>query len=204
MNILHLDSSILGAHSVSRALSADIVAKLKAATPEATVAYRDLAADPIAHLSGAYLAAAAKPDDAHGAALQADLATGAETLKELFAADVLVIGLGFYNFTIPSQLKAWLDRILVAGKTFRYDANGQVEGLAGGKRAILAIARGAVYAEGSPYASFEHAETYLRSTLGFIGIRDIEVIAADGIAYGPDQRAAAIATAQDKIAALAA
>jgi FMN-dependent NADH-azoreductase len=204
MNLLHIDSSILGGNSVSRKLSADIVARIKAATPDIVETYRDLANTPVPHLSGAYLMAAQSLEGNHAPAVQADLAIGSEVLQEFLAADTVVIGVAFYNFTIPSQLKAWIDRILIAGQTFRYGANGRPEGLAGGKRVILAIARGGFYGPGAPTAAFEHAETYLRVALGFIGITNPEVVIAEGLAVGPEQRQAAVAAAEQSIAALAA
>jgi len=139
MNLLHLDSSILGANSVSRQLSAAVVAKFVEGNPSAKVVYRDLAAHPISHLSGAYLAAGqglGQGADGHiDPALEHDLATGASVLEEFLAADTVVIGVGFYNFGVPSQLKAWVDRVAVAGKTFHYTERGP-EGLAGNKRVI--------------------------------------------------------------------
>jgi FMN-dependent NADH-azoreductase len=208
MNLLHIDSSILGDNSVSRRLSGEIVARLKGASPDAVVTYRDLGAAPVAHLSGAYLAAAQSHAQGAGGEqapeVLADLAVGSAVMAEFLAADTVVIGVAFYNFGIASQLKAWIDRIVVAGQTFRYGEGGRPEGLAGGKRAILAIARGGLYGAGSPFSSFEHAETYLRGTLGFIGITAPEVIVAEGLAVGPEQRAASIAAAEEKIAALAA
>ena len=203
MNILHIDSSILGANSVSRQLSADIVARLAATTPGATITHRDLGETPVPHLSGGYIAAAQNPDGTHEPAIRDDLATGGEVLREFLAADTIVIGVAFYNFSVSSQLKAWIDRILVAGQTFRYGANGP-EGLAGDKRVILAVARGGLYGEGAPTASFEHGETYLRTVLGFIGVTNPEVVIAEGLAIGPEQRVAAISGAQQQIAALAA
>lgn len=202
MNLLHLDSSILADHSVSRRLSADIAARLRAANPALTTSYRDLAAAPLAHLSGAYLHAA-QGNDA-GPAIAAEVAAGGQVLAEFQAADTIVIGVPMYNFTIPTQLKAWIDRILIAGQTFRYGADGRPIGLAGGKRVILALARGGFYGPGMPAAAFEHGESYLRAALGFIGITDIETVTAEGIAVGPEQRAAAIAAAQAQIAGLAA
>lgn len=199
--LLHIDSSILGGNSVSRSLSAGIVAKLKASDPSLSVTYRDLAAEPIAHLSGAHLAAAQGVEGQLDPALAHDLAQGGQALEEFLAADIVVIGVGFYNFGIASQLKAWVDRIAVAGKTFRYSEKGP-EGLAGGKRVIIAISRGGFYGPGSPAAAFEHAETYLRGVFGFLGITDVEVIAAEGIAVGPAQREASVKAAQDQIAAL--
>ena len=199
--LLHIDSSILGGGSVSRTLSASIVAKLQGGEPNVSVTYRDLAAEPIPHLSGLYLAAGQAGEAQHDPALQADLTLGGAVLDEFLAADIVVIGLGFYNFGIPSQLKAWIDRLAVAGKTFRYTEKG-AQGLAGGKRVILAIARGGYYGPGTPSASSEHAETYLRSVFAFFGIPRIEVVAAEGLAVGPDMRTAAIARAEDEIAAL--
>jgi FMN-dependent NADH-azoreductase len=202
MNLLHLDSSILGGNSISRSLSAAAVAKLTASTPGIHVTYRDLAAEPIPHLSGEYLGAAQSgPEAQHIPSLQADLALGSAVMEEFLAADVIVVGVGLYNFGVPSQLKAWVDRILVAGKTFRYTATG-VEGLAGNKRVIITIARGGVYKEGSPAAGFEHGESYLRVIFGFVGITDIEVVVAEGVAMGPEPREAAIKSAETAIAGL--
>jgi FMN-dependent NADH-azoreductase len=192
MKLLHIDSSVLGPNSVSRQVSAAIVGRLTQATPGLEVTYRDLASAPLAHLSGAHLAAAqgATPD----AALQPDLAAGQAVLEEFLATDIVVIGAPMYNFTIPTQLKAWIDRIAVAGKTFKYDANG-VQGLAGGKRIVIALSRGNFYGVGAPAAVYEHTETYLRGVFGFIGVTDIEVIVAEGIGAGPEQREKAIAGA---------
>lgn len=124
-------------------------------------------------------------------------------MEEFLDADIVVIGVALYNLGVPSQLKAWIDRVIVAGRTFRYTAEGQVEGLATSKRVILNVARGGVYSAGSPAASFEHTETFLRATFGFIGI-PVEVVIAEGLAIGPDQRAAALQQAEATIAALAA
>jgi FMN-dependent NADH-azoreductase len=202
MKLLHIDSSILGAASASRALSAATVARLKASHPGLEVTYRDLAADPIAHLSGAYFAAMAGAGGEHDAALGHDLAVGETVLEEFLAADIVVIGAGVYNFSVPSQLKAWIDRLCVPGKTFRYTEKGP-EGLAGDKRVILAIARGGFYGPGAPAASFEHAETYLRTVLYFFGVTQPEVIIAEGLRVGEEQRQAAMDGAQKQIAALA-
>ncbi|MDB5632676.1 MAG: FMN-dependent NADH-azoreductase [Tardiphaga sp.] len=192
MKLLHIDSSVLGPHSVSRQVSAAIVDRLAKATPGLTVVYRDLTTTPLAHLSGSHLAAAqgVTPE----AQLQSDLAAGQAALEEFLAADVVVIGAPMYNFTIPSQLKAWIDRILVAGKTFKYSASG-VEGLAGGKRVIIAVSRGGFYGADMPTAAGEHLETYLRWVFGFIGITNPEIIVADGIQMGPELREKAVAGA---------
>jgi FMN-dependent NADH-azoreductase len=180
VTILHLDASISGASSVSRTLTLRIVAQLRAASPDADVVHRDLVESPIAHLTLEALA-------------------DTQLLDEFLAADTLVVGAPMYNFTVPTQLKAWLDRILVAGKTFRYTPNGP-EGLAGGKRVIVAISRGGFYEEGH---ALEHLETYLRGVFGFIGITP-EFVHADGINYGPEQREAGIANGIEEVARLAA
>ena len=145
MNLLHIDSSILGDHSSSRELSAAATAALVAGVPGLKVTYRDLVADPLPHYSAADLAA---------------LSTGenSETLDQFLTTDIAVIGVALYNFTVPSQLKAWIDRLCIAGRTFRYTEKGP-EGLLGDKRVILTIARGGFYGVGSPAASLEHAET---------------------------------------------
>ena len=201
MKLLHIDSSILGQGSVSRELSAEIVARFRARDPGLTVTHLDLAATPIGHLTAGHLAAAqgAPADDA----LKADVEIGQRALEEFLAADIVVIGAPMYNFGISSQLKAWVDRISVAGTTFRYDENGPV-GLCGGKKLVIASSRGGVYSAGSPFASFDHQETYLRDAFGFLGITDITFIRAEGVAMGPDKRTGAIASAKEAAAALAA
>lgn len=200
MNLLHIDGSILGANSVSRAVSAAIVDRLRAVHPDLAVVTRDLAVAPIPHLSGAYLAGQS-PDVQHDQALQEDLDLGGAVLAEFLAADIVVLGVPMYNLTIPSQLKAWIDRILVAGKTFRY-TEAEAQGLAGGKRVILALARGGHYGPGTPAQALEHAESYLRGVFGFIGVTDVEVVAADGTALGPDHREKALGAAKQAAATL--
>ena len=202
MNLLHIDASILGPNSASRALSAAVVARLTAADPSLTVTRRDLAADPIPHLSGAHLAAMMGVGGAEpGAPLAEDLAQGAAALAEFLAADIVVIGAPVYNFTVPSHLKAWIDRITIAGKTFRYTERG-AEGLAGDKRVILAVTRGGFYGPGSPAAPLEHGETYLRGVFGFLGVTDLDVIVAEGLRVSDEQRAAAMDAAHARIAGL--
>jgi FMN-dependent NADH-azoreductase len=149
----------------------------------------------------AHLAAAqgAPVDDA----LKADVAMGQVALEEFLAADIVVIGAPMYNLGVPSQLKAWIDRISVAGKTFRYGEHGPV-GLCGGKKLVIASSRGGVYSAGSPAANFDHQETYLKAAFGLLGITDITFIRAEGVAMGPQARSEAIASAKKETAALAA
>jgi FMN-dependent NADH-azoreductase len=183
MTILKIDSSITGDNSVSRILTDRIVDQLSAADGGAAVVSRDLVADPLDHLTLEALA-------------------DSSVLDQFLAADTVVIGAPMYNFTLPSQLKAWLDRILVAGKTFRYTEQGP-EGLAGGKRVIVALSRGGFYDANSPAAPLEHLETYLTGVFGFIGIAP-EFVHADGIAVGPEQRKAGIENGIAEVERLAA
>jgi FMN-dependent NADH-azoreductase len=193
MKLLHIDSSISGEASASRQLSAAIVHALTGLLPGLHVIRRDLDADPIPHLDNRLLATV-RPDGATRPATPADNQTAAAALDEFLGADIVVIGAPMYNFTIASQLKAWLDRIVIAGKTFRYTEAG-AKGLAGGKRVIIASSRGGLYAPGMPQQANDFQETYLRAILGFMGIKDIEVVRAEGIAYGPEQREAAMRAA---------
>jgi len=193
MNLLHVDSSILGGNSVSRQLSTAVVDHLAAMIPGLSVHREDLAATPLQHLSAAHLAAAQGAEPAP-AAIEADVAHGQQALDAFLSADIVVVGTPMYNFSIPSQLKAWIDRISVAGKTFRYDETGP-HGLAGGKKVILVSSRGAFYGEGTPLAVLDHQESYLRAIFGFFGISDISIIRAEGVALGSDHRARAIEAA---------
>ncbi|KXU29425.1 FMN-dependent NADH-azoreductase [Sphingobium sp. 22B] len=201
MNILHVDSSIQGDNSASRRLSAAVVGKLTQAGG-AKIVYRDLAASPVAHLSPAFAAAVAGLAGEIGPELQADLADSGAALEEFLAADVVVIGAPMYNYTVPSQLKAWIDRLLAPGKTFRYTEKG-VEGLAGGKRVILVSSRGNIYSEGTPLAAIDHHERLILSLFAMIGITDVEIVRAEGLALSDAHRVSAMAAAEAQIAALA-
>ena len=200
MKLLHVDSSILGDNSISRTISAAITAQLTSAHQDMEVIDRDLAAAPISHLSGAYLAGQSA-NVQHDQALQEDIKLGGAALREFLDADIVVIGCPMYNFSVPSQLKAWIDRICVAGKTFRYTDKG-AEGLCAGKRVIVAISRGGMYGPQTPHAAAEHQESYLRALFSFLGITDLTFIRAEGIAYGPEQRAAALKAALGGASAL--
>ena len=199
MKLLHLDAAITGANSASRQLTAAVVEKLKHENPGLSLTYRDLAAAPLPHLTGAHLAAGqgAVPESA---AIAAEIIQGTAALDEFLAADIVVIGAPMYNFSLPSQLKSWIDRIAVAGKTFRYGPNGP-EGLVGGKRVIIAVSRGGLYGQQTPMAAFEHVESYLRGVFGFLGVIP-HFIVAEGLAISPDQRATAIAVALENVASL--
>jgi len=200
MNLLHIDSSILGTQSATRELGAAIVGKWQRQNPRGQVRYLDLVREPLNHLTGEVLGAESVPLDQRNPELQRDVAAGQRALEDFLAADVIVVGAPMYNFSIPSQLKAWIDRIAVKGKTFRYTEKGP-EGLAKGKKVIIVSARGGIYGAGSPAAALDFQENYLRGVLGFLGITDIEFVRAEGLNYGPAQREQAMAAALGSIAA---
>jgi len=180
MKLLHIDSSALGAGSVTRELSAAIVARWADSVPDLQVRYRDLDSDPLPHLNGHALA---KADPA--AAAEAE-----EILGEFLEADVVVVGAPMYNFTVPSTLKAWIDRIAVAGRTFRYTENGP-EGLAGAKKVIIASGRGGMHQD----APSDFQEPFLRFLFGFLGVTDITFVRAEGVALSSDHRQSAVTEA---------
>ena len=202
MKLLHLDASIQGANSASRQLSAAVVESLKQADPGLVLTYRDLAAQPLGHLSGAHLAAGqgATPESA---ALQEDIAAGQAALAEFLTADIVVIGAPMYNFTLPSQLKAWIDRIVVAGKTFRYTAAGP-EGLAGNKRVIIAISRGGAFTAPGRTRPRRWSiwKPISKGVFGFIGLANPEFIIAEGLLLGPEQREKSIHGALEAVTQL--
>lgn len=195
MNVLHLDSSILGDASASRELTRSVIAGLRAADRGVNVVHRDLGANPIAHLTPEVLATRGTPADFLNEVQDRETRLDANLLRELDWADVLVIGAPLYNFTIPTGLKAWIDRVTVAGKTFRYTAQGP-EGLLRGKRAIVVATSGGVHGD-SPVDTMHVG--YLKTLLGFVGITDVEVIRAAGLGMGPEVRARAMADARSRI-----
>ena len=181
MKLLHVDAGITGQGSVSRQLSSAVVEALVRANPGLEVVRRDLDAQPIPHLDSGNVSALGKE-------------AGAEILREFLDANVVVIGAPMYNLGIPSQLKAWFDRVLVAGQTFRYTAEG-AQGLAGGKTVIVASARGGLYAPGTAQAAADFHEPYLKALLGFMGIDDVTIVRAEGVAISPEHREQALEAA---------
>ncbi|MHC6225493.1 FMN-dependent NADH-azoreductase [Pseudomonas sp. X10] len=195
MKLLHIDSSILGDNSASRQLSRSVVEAWKAADPSIEVTYRDLAADAISHFSAATLVAAGTPEEMRDAAQAFEARLSSETLEEFLAADAVVIGAPMYNFAVPTQLKAWIDRVAIAGKTFRYSEAGP-EGLCGDKKVVLVSTAGGLHADQPTAAGHED---FLKVFLGFIGITDLEIVRAHGLAYSPEHRSQAIDAAQARI-----
>lgn len=204
MKLLHIDSSLLGQDSVSRTLSAEIVERQKALHPSIEVIYRDLAVDVAGHLSLGHLAAR-NGASVEGQALLDDIAKGEAYIAELIEADIIVVGAPMYNFSVSSQLKVWIDRIVVAGRTFRYGPMGEVlTMLSPSKKIFIASTRGGAYQPGSPQAAFEHHESYLKVIFAFLGLNDVTVVQAEGLAFGPDARKAAVEKANGQISSIAA
>lgn len=197
MQVLHIDSSITGAASVSRQLTAQTVAALVAANPGAKVEYLDLAVNAPDHLNAVSMgfrtgqAATTEAERAQNAISEA-------LVSQFLAADVVVVGAPFYNFTISSQLKAWIDRIAQVGRTFQYTDKGPV-GLAGGKTVIVALTRGGVYSTSEGGRAMEHQESYLQTIFGFFGVTDVRFVRAEGVAMGPEAKAKALETAEGEI-----
>lgn len=198
MNILQIDASILGAQSITRDLAAAVVQQLQAMHPEARLVYRDVVQQEIRHLTAA-IAAGFRPSgvSAFDAATLQEHQLSELLLQEFMASDVIVVAAPMYNFSVPTQLKAWLDRLAQAGRSFQYTERGPV-GLAGGKRVIVASARGGFYAEG-PLAHMDFQEGYLRAFFGFLGIDDVRFVRAEGASKAAEIRAAGIAKAKSAI-----
>lgn len=186
MKLLHVDSSILGDNSASRAVSKEIVDRFKKSVPGIVVEHLDLVANALPHLTGHHLAQT-----------QVEKSPDAQVLADFMAADVVVLGAPMYNFGISSQLKAWIDRLVIANKTFRYGPNG-AEGMVKGKRVIVAISRGGVYPQGAPA---EHAESYLKAIFGFIGVTDVTFVRAEGLMLSPEHRQKGLEAARAAIPA---
>lgn len=188
MKVLHIDSSIMADASVSRQLSQAIVSQLSEKHAQVEVEYLDLATQPIPHLDAEILMG----QNAEQSAL------GERIIQQYLDADVVVIGAAMYNFGITSTLKAWIDRISVAGRTFKYTENGPV-GLAGEKKAYIASSRGGVYGENSPV---DFQEGFLKTVFNFTGVTDVEIIRAEGVNMGPELKDKAIAAALAQVQAI--
>ncbi|RJP69684.1 MAG: FMN-dependent NADH-azoreductase [Comamonadaceae bacterium] len=199
MQLLHIDSAITGDQSVSRQLTASTVAAWVAAHPGTQVQHLDLAADVVPHLSADALGFRTG-QAATTEAQRRENALSEALVSQFLAADVVVIGAPLYNFTIPTQLKAWIDRIAQAGRTFTYTDKGP-QGLAGGKTVIVALARGGVYSTSEGGRAMEHQESYMQTVMGFIGITDVRFVRAEGVAMGPDAKAQALTVAEGEIRA---
>lgn len=200
--LLHIDSSILGSNSVSRQLTAQIVDSWRAAHADTQVSYLDLAVNAPNHLSAESLGFRLPAGGTLSDAQQRENAVSEALVSQFLAADVIVVGAPLYNFTVPTQLKAWVDRVAQVGRTFSYTATGPV-GLAGGKTVIIASTRGGAYSTSDAGNAMEHQESYLKTVFGFFGITDIRIVRAEGLAMGDAAKAAALAAAQAEMAVAA-
>lgn len=198
--LLHIDSSARYAGSLTRQLSAAYVEQWRAKNAGGKVVQRDLASHILPHITEAMIGAYFTPVDQRSAEQQAILAESDKLVDELIAADTLVIGVPMYNFAPPSAFKAWVDHISRVGRTFSYGANGPT-GLLTGKRAIVILSSGGVYSEG-PAQPLDFNGTYIRSVLGFLGITDVELIAAEGVSMGEEKARQTVSQAQEKISAI--
>ena len=202
MQLLHIDSSVLAANSVSRQLTAQIVAQWRARQPDTRVDYLDLAVHAPSHLSADSLGFRMPPRAGELSAVQQHENAVSEALVSQFlAADVIVVGAPLYNFSIPSQLKAWIDRVAQVGRTFKYTDKGPL-GLAGGKTVIVASTRGGVYSATEGGRAMEHQESYLQTVFGFFGITDVRFVRAEGLAMGDASKAQALVAAELAIRAI--
>jgi FMN-dependent NADH-azoreductase len=202
MNLLHVDASILADQSTSRQLTREIVARWAATHPGTQVDRLDLALEAPSHLSADSLGFRAPAGATLTETQQRENAVSENLVSRFLAADVIVVGAPLYNFSIPSQLKAWIDRIAQPGRTFRYTEQGPV-GLAAGKTVIVASTRGGIYSTSAAGEAMEHQESYLRTVFGFFGITDVRVVRAEGLAMGADAQQAALAAARQAITTLA-
>ncbi len=197
--LLHIDSSPLGADSVSRQLTARLVAQWVAQHPDTAVEHLDLAVDAPNHLSRDSLGFRLAPGAVGANEVQRrENAVSERLVSQFLASDVVVVGAPMYNFSVPSQLKAWIDRVAQSGRTFRYTDKGP-QGLAGGKTVIVASTRGGMYAANPALAGLDHQESYLRTVFGFLGVTDLRVVRAEGVAMGDAAKARALASAELEI-----
>lgn len=201
MKLLHIDSSITGTQSVSRQLTRDIVNTWSTSHPNTAVEYLDLVENTPSHLSAESLGFRMPPASASLTdAQRRENAVSEALVTQFLAADVIVVGAPLYNFSIPSQLKAWIDRVAQAGRTFTYTATGP-KGLAGGKTVIVASTRGGVYSTSEGGRAMEHQESYLQTVFGFLGITDVRFVRAEGVAMGDAKKAEALTLAAAHIQA---
>lgn len=201
--LLYIQSSPNLATSVTRQLSSQFVQTWVGSRQDVTVEELDLAVDPLPHFGPDIMAAYGAPGAEHSEATSAAIALSERLVTQLIGSDVLVISVPMINFTIPTQLKAWFDYVIVAGKTFQFAAPGVAKGLLFGKKAFVVEARGGEYSEG-PASAFDFQEPLMRTLLGFMGVFDVTFIRAEGMRQKPEDIPAIMAHAERVVARLAA
>src|SRR6201981_4148317 len=198
--LLITSSPRLESHSTKVARS--LAEKLASRAPNSTITARDLTREPLPHIDDSFATGRDLPADKLTPAQKEVLALSDKLLKELFAADSIIIAAGMINFGIPSNLKAYIDYITSPGVTFNYTDKGP-EGLIKGKKVYLVVARGGVYSEG-PMQQFNFQDTYLRTTRGFLGLHDLELLTVEGVGLGQEAADRAVSGALAKVSAIAA
>lgn len=196
--ILHINSSVRSEGSVSRQLTAEFIAQWRSSHPETEIVERDLANDPVPHLNEQMMGAFFTPAEQRTADQAAIVELSDALLKELFDADIIVIGAPMYNFSVASSLKAWIDHVARAGLTFKYTSEGPI-GLVQGKKVYVFTSRGGVYSEG-PGKNMDFHETYLRGVLSFLGMNDVSFIHTEGLGMGPEATERAMEKSRQAIA----
>jgi len=198
MQILRIDTAVTGSQSVSRELTQALTDHFRTKYPDAKLVEHDYGRQPLPHIDPVTMGAIRFPAEQHDEAMAAAHPAERAVLDEFLASDVVIVGAPMYNFTIPSALKAWLDRLGVPGVTFGYTEAGP-KGFAGGRRVIVASSQGGAYELDAP---FEHQESYLRDFFAFIGIDNVEFVRANRIGFGPEAREQALAAARVAISRL--
>lgn len=197
--ILHIDSSPRGDRSISRTVSNDFITAWKQAHPNTTVAYRDLGHHPVSHVDEPWIAAAFTPPQERSAELNEVIKSSDALVDEFLAADRYVFGVPMYNFNVPSTFKAYIDQIVRVGRTFAITEQGYASLVDSSKKMLVITARGGSYQQGTPLASYDLQEPFLRSIFGFIGVVDITFIHVDNLNSARDESLAKARTAVQKL-----
>lgn len=196
-NVLVVTSSPRGEASQSSRVANDLAAKFQAAIPGSTITVRDLVKNPLPHIEPEFTSGIYTPAEARTPEQAKVVSVSDEAVDEILAADHIILATGLINFSISSNLKAWIDHVARAGRTFAYSENGP-EGLVKGKKAYIVLASGGIYSEG-PAAVMDFAVPYLKGVLGFMGVSDVEVIRVEGVGMGEEAVKAALAKAGQQI-----
>jgi FMN-dependent NADH-azoreductase len=201
--LLHLDASPRGERSQSRRLGRKFVASWQAANPSGTVITRDIGREPPPFLSEAWVEGAFAPADQHSLAAREAMIISNRYVDELLAANEIVITTPLYNLSLPATLKAWIDQVVRAGRTFELKEGGY-KGLAHGKRVSVIVASGSDFRLTSPSGAYNFLEPYLRAVFDFIGITTVEFVYAHSLGSGTSQAAEAVTVAEATISDLVA
>lgn len=200
-SILHVDSSPRGDRSKSRQLAKEFIDAWQDLHPDDVITYRDLRQTPVPHVTENWIAASFTAPEALTSEMAELLKFSDELVDEFLAAERCVFSVPMYNFSIPSNFKAYIDQVVRVGRTFT-EENGQVKGLANGKKVLFITSRGVEFGAGSPYEGWDSQEPALRYAFQYMGVTDIQFIHANGLDLGDEARKRALDEAQSKIQAL--